>query len=137
MPVQDAETTTETTSPSKRRKASARKSAVRKAKSRKAAARRRTNSSRAASRSGNRVLREGRRMVSRAYSLADDARRAMPRIARDFRLPRRKDLHLTDANPLVVGAIGLGIGVVLGSLMPSRFGSMSGLRSASSRGRRQ
>ena len=136
MSIQDAETITqETPTTAKRRKsAAARKSPVRKSKARKTA-RRRPTVSRALPRPANRILRQGRRVVSRAYSLADEARRAVPRLTREVRLPRRKDLDiLTHANPLVVGAIGLGIGVVLGSLMPHR--STSATASSSGRGRR-
>jgi hypothetical protein len=75
-----------------------------------------------------RMLRQGRSVINRAYSFAEEARRAMPRmprmprVARDLRLPRRSDFDaLTDANPLVIGAIGLGLGVVLGTLMPQKL----------------
>jgi hypothetical protein len=76
----------------------------------------------------DRMLRQGRGVMNRAYSFAEEARRAMPRMprmprmARDLRLPRRSDFDaLVDANPLVMGAIGLGLGVVLGTLMPQKF----------------
>jgi hypothetical protein len=91
------------------------------------------------------MLRQGRSVMNRAYSFAEEARRAMPRMPRvDLRLPRRSDFDaLTDANPLVIGAIGLGLGVVLGTLMPQRvsgrLGELAGYssaRSSSSRRRR-
>jgi hypothetical protein len=81
--------------------------------------------------------------MNRAYSFAEEARRAMPRMPRvDLRLPRRSDFDaLTDANPLVIGAIGLGLGMVLGTLMPQRvsgrLGELAGYSSRSSSSRRR
>lgn len=135
--IQDAETTAQESQSAtrRRRSAAARKSPARKAKARKTA-RRRSTVSRAITPS-NRVLKQGKRVVSRAYSLADEARRAVPRLTRGFHLPRPRDLDvLSDANPLVVGAIGLGIGVLLGGLMPYRFGA-TGSASSGGRGRKR
>jgi hypothetical protein len=79
--------------------------------------------------------------MNKAYDWADDARRAVPRLAKDVRLPRRSDFDLlTDANPLVIGALGLGIGVVLGTLMPYGFSSArseTGSRTGSAKSRRR
>jgi hypothetical protein len=81
------------------------------------------------------VLRQGRRVIDRAYDWAGEATSAMPRF-RDLRLPRRSDLSaITEANPLLLGAVGLGLGIVLGSLMPSRFSARSASRLSQPTGR--
>jgi hypothetical protein len=77
------------------------------------------------------ALRRGRETISRAYGWAHDAAEGahLP----NLRLPQRRDLsHLTEANPLLLGAVGLGLGVAIGTLFPR---GMMGRR-ASGRGRR-
>ncbi|HEY7764851.1 MAG TPA: hypothetical protein VIB38_07660 [Aestuariivirgaceae bacterium] len=122
------------------------------------ASRGRRRSSRSSARrskgAAERVAQQGRGVLNRAYSFAEEARRAMPRmprmprmphmprVARDLRLPRRSDFNaLVDANPLVMGAIGLGLGVVLGTLMPQklsgRLGNLAQFGSARSSSRRR
>src|SRR5215208_5280293 len=97
-----------------------RKSA-RKTRGRKVAKRRRRSSPEVQGRA-EQLLRKGKRVVNKAYDWAGDAGRAVPRLTKQLRLPQRTDLDdLT--NPLVVGAIGLGIGVVLGTLMPQMITS--------------
>lgn len=55
-----------------------------------------------------RVLNKGRRVLSRAYD-------NMP----EMHVPRRRDFEsMMEANPLILGAVGLGLGVVIGSLLP-------------------
>ena len=150
MPMQDVETTSAETAEKPKR--SSRKSRARKSSSGAGGrSRRRSASSRSSNRTeSNRQSatggqRQNRSMINRAYSFAEEARRAVPRMTKDLRLPRRSDFDaLTDANPLVIGAIGLGLGVVLGTLMPQRIsGRLSDLaqlgnskRSSSRRGRR-
>jgi len=76
------------------------------------------------------ALRRGRETISRAYGWAHDAAEGahLP----NLRLPQRRDLsHLTEANPLLLGAVGLGIGVAIGTLFPRGIG-----RRATGRGRR-
>jgi hypothetical protein len=76
------------------------------------------------------ALRRGRETISRAYGWAHDAAEGahLP----SLRLPQRRDLsHLTEANPLLLGAVGLGLGVAIGTLFPRGMA-----RRASSRGRR-
>ena len=76
------------------------------------------------------ALRRGRETISRAYGWAHDAAEGahLP----NLRLPRRRDLsHLTEANPLLLGAVGLGLGVAIGTLFPRGMG-----RRTSARGRR-
>lgn len=127
MSVQDVEITETEAAKTPKRKAPARKSKGRSGSRKRASASRSskpssrrsgTRSRASASRTSptDRMLRQGRSVVNRAYSFAEEARRAMPRMPRvDLRMPRRSDFDaLTDANPLVIGAIGLGLGVVLG-----------------------
>lgn len=154
MSIQDVEVTESETVEKPKRRAPARKSRARSATRKRASAkrsskvsnRRKGARSRTASASGrsstDRMLRQGRSVMNRAYSIAEEARRAMPRMPRvDLRLPRRSDFDaLTDANPLVIGAIGLGLGVVLGTLMPQRvsgrLGELAGYSARSSSSRR-
>lgn len=157
MSVQDVESTETEQAGMPKRKASARKSKRRSGARKRASAKRTSQgaSRRSASRSSTsgrsrvsttgRMLRQGKSVMNRAYSIAEEARRAMPRMPRiprmDLRLPRRRDLDaLTDANPLVIGAIGLGLGVVLGTLMPQRvsgrLGKLAGYAPKSSSSRR-
>lgn len=158
MSVQDVESTETEQAGMPKRKASARKSKRRSGARKRANAKRtsqggsRRSGSRSSTSSGRsrvsttgRMLRQGKRVMNRAYSIAEEARRAMPRMPHiprmDLRLPRRRDLDaLTDANPLVIGAIGLGLGVVLGTLMPQRvsgrLGKLAGYAPKSSSSRR-
>jgi hypothetical protein len=63
------------------------------------------------------ALRRGRETISRAYGWAHDT--AEGAHLGNLRLPRRSDLsHLTEANPLLLGAVGLGLGVAIGALFP-------------------
>jgi len=88
--------------------------------------------------SSDQALRQGRRAIEKAYDWAGEATNMVPRF-RDLRLPRRGDFGaIREANPLLLGAVGLGIGIVLASLMPSRFSARAIGRSSRSsrRGRR-
>jgi hypothetical protein len=110
-----------------------RKSA-RKTRARKVAKRRRRSSAEVQGRA-EQLFRQGKRVVNKAYDWAGDAGRAVPRLTKQLRLPQRSDLDdLT--NPLVVGAIGLGIGVVLGTLMPQMITSSQMLPRGGKRSRR-
>jgi len=63
------------------------------------------------------ALRRGRDTVSRAYDWAHEA--AGSAHLPSLRMPRRSDFsHLTEANPLLLGAVGLGLGVAIGTLFP-------------------
>jgi len=73
--------------------------------------------------SGNRIAsagsRRGKRLIEDAQNWADDARRAVPRLARNMHLPSPPSLEtFTEANPVILGAVGLGIGVIIGALLP-------------------
>ena len=158
MSIQDVESTKIEQPETPKRKAPGRKSKRRSGSRKRASASRspqassRRSSSRSSAASGRsrtsttgRVLRRGKSVMNRAYSIAEEARRAMPHMPRiprmDLRLPRRSDFDaLTDANPLVIGAIGLGLGVVLGTLMPQRvsgrLGKLAGYSPRASSSRR-
>ncbi len=67
------------------------------------------------------AMRRGRETISRAYGWAHDAAEGT-RLG-NLRLPQRSDLnHLTQANPLLLGAVGLGLGVAIGTLFPRGMG---------------
>jgi hypothetical protein len=66
------------------------------------------------------ALRRGRETISRAYGWAHDT--AEGAHLGNLRMPRRSDItNLTEANPLLLGAVGLGIGVAIGTLFPRRI----------------
>lgn len=79
------------------------------------------------------ALRAGRETLTRAYDWAHD--HGNTRFGA-LRLPRRSDIsHLTEANPLLLGAVGLGLGVAIGSLFPrgmSRRRPMAAARTGNS-----
>jgi hypothetical protein len=75
------------------------------------------------------ALRHGRDTMSRAYDWAHEA--AGNAHLPSLRMPRRSDIaYFTEANPLLLGAVGLGLGVAIGTLFPR------GVRRARSAGRR-
>jgi len=94
--------------------------------SRASASRRRSRNANLRNSTTDQVVRQGKRVIDRAYDWAGEATSAVPRFARDLRLPRRSDFGaITEANPLLLGAVGLGLGIVLASLMPNRFSARS------------
>jgi hypothetical protein len=65
----------------------------------------------------SRAYRRGRRMAKRAYAAASDA-------VGEMHMPARRDIErFAEHNPLVLGAVGLGLGVVIGTLLP-RYSEM-------------
>jgi hypothetical protein len=65
-----------------------------------------------------------------AQTWAQSARDAMPRLARNIHLPSPPSFNaLAEASPVILGAVGLGIGVLLGAMLPrdSLQGSMQGM----------
>ena len=63
------------------------------------------------------ALRRGRETIGRAYDWANEATEGSR--LRSLRMPRRSDIgHLSEANPLLLGAVGLGLGVAIGTLFP-------------------
>lgn len=66
------------------------------------------------------ALRRGRETLGRAYGWAHEA--AESAHLGNIRMPRRSDIgHLAEANPLLLGAVGLGLGVAIGTLFPRRM----------------
>lgn len=66
------------------------------------------------------ALRRGRETLGRAYGWAHEA--AESAHFGNIRMPRRSDIgHLAEANPLLLGAVGLGLGVAIGTLFPRRM----------------
>jgi hypothetical protein len=89
----------------------------------KGAAKRRTNGQQAAARysaTASRLMARGKQAIGGAYEwAAEGAGRAMPIAAR--RLPDRQTLQsLLEERPFVLGAIGLGLGAVIGMMLPGR-----------------
>ena len=65
------------------------------------------------------AYRQGRRVAKRVYAAAGNA-------MHDVRMPARRDLEsFAEQNPLVLGAVGLGLGVVIGTLLPRYTSVMS------------
>ena len=73
-----------------------------------------------------RLLSRGRKAAGDAYGWATEgAGRALPLAAR--RMPDQRMVQkLADERPYLLGAIGLGIGAMIGLLLPSPIGRMSG-----------
>lgn len=80
------------------------------------------------------ALRRGRDTINRAYDWAHET--AESTHLGSMRMPRRSDIaHLTEANPLLLGAVGLGLGVAIGTLFPRRMNRIaSGRTTAASNG---
>jgi hypothetical protein len=65
------------------------------------------------------LARRGKRLVDDAYGWADEARSAVPRLTKGIHLPSPRTIEsFAEANPVLLGAVGLGIGVVIGALLP-------------------
>ena len=106
--------------PAKRKAASVARPAAR------GAAKRRTNGGHAAagySDTASRLMSRGKRAISGAYDwAADGAGRALPRAARH--LPDQRTLQsLFEDRPFLLGAIGLGLGAMIGMMLPGRLTS--------------
>lgn len=100
--------------PVKRKSAAAsRRSAKRPAK--------RGNASGSYSDTASRLMSQGKQALGDAYGWAsDNAGRALPRAARY--VPDQRTLqNLLEERPLVLGAIGLGLGAIIGMMLPSRL----------------
>jgi hypothetical protein len=78
----------------------------------------------------NTLMSGGRSALNQAYSLAEQAGSAGSRAMRN--MPDTRSLQtMMDERPLLLGAVGLGIGVLIGAMLPSMHGS-----SGHQRGRR-
>jgi hypothetical protein len=84
------------------------------------------------------LLGKGRSVLGSAYNWADETSRSLPRTARNIHMPSmpstRSMENMIKDKPLMMGAVGLGIGVLLGAMLPS-YRSVTGSSSRSS-GRR-
>jgi len=70
--------------------------------------------------SAARLIARGKSAFGDAYAWAGEAGSALPRTSREFGLPDQKSLKaMIDDRPLIIGAVGLGIGMALGSMLPS------------------
>jgi hypothetical protein len=85
------------------------------------------------------ALRQGKRTIGSAHEWTISP----GRFAR-IRLPRRSDFRvIAETNPLFLGAVGLGIGIVLAAVVPGRISTrwknrtVSGLAQTRQRGRRR
>ena len=121
---------------SQRKRASSNKS-----RARKGASKRRHANLRA---STEKVLRQRKRTTPRAYDWTGETRTLVPGRFGRVRLPRRSDFRaIAKASPLVLGAVGLGIGMILASIVPKRISArlrtrtISGLAQTSLHGRRR
>jgi hypothetical protein len=128
----DMKTTTETPSDSKGQSPAAKAAASRsrKAMPRKASAKRPAAAARkppsAAAGYGDtaaKFIARGKSAFGDAYAWAEEAGSALPRRARGLGLPDQTAMqHYFADRPLVLGAVGLGIGMALGAMMPSAIG---------------
>lgn len=70
--------------------------------------------------SAARLIARGKAAFGDAYAWAGEASHSLPRSTRDLGLPDPKSLKaMIDDRPLIIGAVGLGIGVALGSMLPT------------------
>lgn len=70
---------------------------------------------------GGRLMSRGKRAMGNVYGWASDgAGRVLPR-ASSFTSERGKWRNMIEDRPLMLGALGLGIGAILGMMMPSRL----------------
>lgn len=67
------------------------------------------------------LFRQGKDVVTGVYESASKARRAMPQLpkARDLRERGQSMYSMMEDRPLVIGAVGLGVGIALAALLPS------------------
>lgn len=88
--------------------------------------------------SAARLIARGKTAFGDAYTWAGDAGSALPRNARHLGLPDQQSLKaMIDDKPLIIGAVGLGIGVAIGSMLPSAGPIGKGKRAPARRSRRK
>src|SRR5437762_4061438 len=125
MPVDEQNTSQTAAAVAQKPKGSARKRASKRsqARARRAAPRNRSIQNRLLARdyggAATDLARRGKRLVGDAYGWVDEARNAVPRLAKGMHLPSPRAFEsFVEANPVLLGAVGLGIGVVIGALLP-------------------
>jgi hypothetical protein len=70
--------------------------------------------------SAQRFLKRGKSAFGGAYTWAGEAGKSLPANVRNFGLPDQKSIQtLMNDSPLVLGVVGLGIGVMLGAMLPA------------------
>jgi hypothetical protein len=88
--------------------------------------------------SASRLIARGKAAFGDAYAWAGEASQSLPRSTRDLGLPDQKSLKaMIDDRPLIIGAVGLGIGVALGSMLPTVSGVTRRAKPAVSRAARR
>lgn len=164
MPTTTTPTTTETQKPKTSRPAKRKASAGRATRSSSAGSTSRSSSAGSASRSASRgrtrrastrrsssnrsiasgysqtaekLLSRGKQALGGAYEWAESAGRSLPSISDKIHMPStRRAQSMMEDNPLMVGALGLGLGLALAAMMPltGRSGSWSMLGQSRSQG---
>jgi hypothetical protein len=73
------------------------------------------------------LYQQGRDALSGAYDTASKAGRSLPKLSGELHLRQRGQSLYTmmEERPLVLGAVGLGVGIVLATLLPSMSHSRS------------
>ena len=72
--------------------------------------------------SAARLIARGKSAFGDAYAWAGEVGSAIPKTARHMSLPNSNSLKaVIEDKPLILGAAGLGIGVLIGSMLPSAF----------------
>jgi hypothetical protein len=141
MAINDPNTGETATATPQRTKSAARKRAGKRisARARRTASLNKPSQTRSPSRDYGRaatgLARRGKRLVDDAYGWVGDARHAVPRLTKGMHLPSPRALEsFAEANPVLLGAVGLGIGVVIGALLPrdAMHGGMRGFGLAGS-----
>lgn len=68
------------------------------------------------------LVARGKRALDGAYQWAGDASVSIPRAARNLQMPDANALRaMATGNPLILGAVGIGLGVIIGAMLsPSR-----------------
>jgi hypothetical protein len=125
MPVDDQNTNEAPAQPARNAKRAARKRASKRHSPRARRASKGSPVARARSlargygRTATSLARRGKQLVDGAYDWVDEARTAVPRLTRGVHLPSPRAIEsFAEANPVLLGAVGLGIGVVIGALLP-------------------
>jgi hypothetical protein len=66
-----------------------------------------------------RLIKRGKAAFSGASTWASDTASALPKATRNIRMPNQRAVtSFMNEQPLVIGAVGLGLGVVLGAMLP-------------------
>lgn len=147
MPTTTTPTTTEqqkpkTSRPAKRKASAGRGSrsstsgstsrSASRSRTRRASSRRRSGGNRSASsgysQTAEKLLSRGKQALGGAYKWAESAGRSLPNISDKISIPSaRRAQSMMEDNPLMVGALGLGLGLALAAMMPltGRSGSWS------------